>query len=674
MFIPIAFFGVALGLIMLLSKKSQAAEAPIATEEEAMPEPMPEPMPEAQAFVTPAGPPSDREQLLAAIADRENQAKTAAAEAALARSEAAKAASDREGAAREASERAAAAEADARARMDAERQGRDEAIARANAELVEVQKARDEASAALAEARSAAASASASPDPAAAAAAQQAIADAQAAKIAADNIAKNAADAVAAAKAEAVESAKREAEARGMAESARLAKEQAGIAADKAKKEAAAQTAARDALAKQAAVNQQREQAAAAQLKKEGEARALANTLEEKRQAVAKGFAIGIEKARAAKPGQAQSIYVNQVAVQFKKYGIPTSAPDAKVAFWKQDVTVIANKVAAAVNAMPGPKVSAPATAPPGVKPPVSPAAIPAVKPAPVPAKPPAGAPVAAQIAVDMERKRVIVANAFKMAVAKGKAKNPSVSDQTHVNAAAAHFKKNSIPLTKPDPKSTFWKQPEQTIATKAANVVNMFQPKGAPVAKKEMPGKKPAPTPIKPKATVTTAIDPTKLKLVRDSYAQAIKYTMDVYKKKYKPITDNGALLVIEKAFRVGSTIRPGTPSVPAAASLTSPSAYWANPLSTIQSSMQAALKNARNAANTGVETAYFGNPTVKARVQASAVAKAKKAGRKAPVKQDLLAALDEETKKFRAGTATKVAGDYDVSGRGIFSFGWAA
>lgn len=76
-----------------------------------------------------------------------------------------------------------------------------------------------------------------------------------------------------------------------------------------------------------------------------------AASLERKRVSVAKAFEAAKVKHKKARPKDADKLAVNAVAAHFKRAGVPLARPDAKLPFWRQSEKVIADRLAAVVNA-----------------------------------------------------------------------------------------------------------------------------------------------------------------------------------------------------------------------------------------------------------------------------------------------------------------------------------
>lgn len=195
-------------------------------------------------------------------------------------------------------------------------------------------------------------------------------------------------------------------------------------------------------------------------------------------------------------------------------------------------------------------------------------------------------------IVMDLERKRLIVADGFASLLAEVKRRNPSMSTQQATNTAAAFLRGKGINLDKPDPALAFWKLPAEEIQRLVLVAANEY-------ATSKPPG--PSKTTAAPQ--VVTKVDPAKLALVQDTYAQAIAYAMDVYRQKGKALTAEQAYGIIAEPFRRASSLAPGAAAVPVPAQLQSPSPFWANPLSTIQTAMRAALAAAQREVNAKFE-----------------------------------------------------------------------
>lgn len=151
---------------------------------------------------------------------------------------------------------------------------------------------------------------------------------------------------------------------------------------------------------------------------------------------------------------------------------------DAVSAFWSQPEPVIRQRVEDVLRET---NKDAPMTLP---------ANAPAVVPPPPGALPP-----------DVEKKRLIVADGFKLAVNKWKeqlaAMQMSAPEQVIINGVAAHFRANGIPIDRPNPTEPFWKQDQSVIVKKVAAAVDTVRA----VAGRPAPAPVPVPGQLPPDA-----------------------------------------------------------------------------------------------------------------------------------------------------------------------------
>jgi hypothetical protein len=125
-------------------------------------------------------------------------------------------------------------------------------------------------------------------------------------------------------------------------------------------------------------------------------------------------------------------------------------------------------------------------------------------------------------------------------------------------------------------------------------------QPPPPPPLVKPKPRPKPKPKPVpkpKPQPTITTTIDPQKRSLVESAYAQALAYAIDSFaQNKGQKLTSVQAYDLVVVPFRRATVLAPGAEAVPTPAEIKNFSTFWANPVSTIRTAMQAALKAAQD------------------------------------------------------------------------------
>lgn len=140
--------------------------------------------------------------------------------------------------------------------------------------------------------------------------------------------------------------------------------------------------------------------------------------------------------------------------------------------------------------------------------------------------------------------------------------------------------------------------------------------PRLSPHPPSPIPGARSRKDAVKKSATVTTIIPPASLKLVNDAYVKAVKYAIDEYKKwKNRVLTPRQALAIILTPFREGSRLMPDAAAVPDPDHLAEPSAYWANDIRVVNSSMLLALQRARGevdyqTGNYKPISGFFGEP----------------------------------------------------------------
>jgi len=189
----------------------------------------------------------------------------------------------------------------------------------------------------------------------------------------------------------------------------------------------------------------------------------------------------------------------------------------------------------------------------------------------------------------EIGRIQSLIADAFKEGLAKRKARlaaaKRSESNQRTINATAAHFRAQGVYLDKPSLSNppTYYRQGEAAIKQHLGRTLLSFMPR--PLSPASTPGTKPA---ERREPTVTTTPAAEKIKLVREAYANAMAYAIDVAKQRAgKTLSPQNVLVPISQYFALFGIPHPNQ--------LTAASKFWANPISTIRKKTQDAVKYAR-------------------------------------------------------------------------------